>query len=72
MSEPIQKPKKMENHARVMVVRLSFNQLDVCARISSGKRTTPTRKDTCFHLDSCSNYGNLLAKNPPTFSELDL
>jgi hypothetical protein len=62
----------MENHARVMVVRLSFNQLDVCARISSGKRTTPTRKDTCLYLDSRSNHGNLLAKNSPTFLELDL
>ncbi|MEI8117508.1 MAG: hypothetical protein WCH03_08210 [Flavobacteriia bacterium] len=62
----------MENHARVMVICLPFDQRDVCHRFSIGKRAAPIGKDACFHIDFGSNYGDLFTINPQTFLVLDL
>jgi len=62
----------MENHARVMVICLPFDQRDVCHRFSIGKRAAPIGKGTCLYINSRSNYGYLFAVNPQTFLELDL
>ena len=62
----------MENHVGLMVICLSIDKRHVRHRFSTCKRAAPIGKDTCFHIDSRSNYGDLFAAYPQAFLELDL
>jgi hypothetical protein len=66
------KTKKMENHARVMVICLPAHKRDVCPRFSTRERATPIDQDPCFYLDSRSSHGDIFTNDTQAFLDLDL